>query len=215
MLFVPGSWVLPIRQWYSKRVASTSPGNLGEIQVLGYHPVWLNQNLWGGDPRIWFLAKVLCSLRFENFCFKKNNGPGTKEQRRVTEGARWMKVSPASSTPQPERRGRPSQQLRWTSIVASAGSSAIWLSGTGWELAQDCTTVLEEDSDPVSWLVRLCFLCRKSHLCGVAGEREHTEPGYISETMGNEWIYARYGTCSHLSSFRKSFLEIIFRSSNC
>lgn len=89
--------------------------SLAESESLGWGP----KNLVFGQG--FMLTKV---ERFENFCFK-NNGPGTKEQRRVTEGARWMKVSPASSAPQPERRGRPSQQLRWTSIVASAGSSAI------------------------------------------------------------------------------------------
>lgn len=51
---------------------------------------------------------------------------------------------------------------------------------------------------PVSWLVRLCFLCRKSHLCGVAAKRGGTE-----ETVGMN--LCKQWNMLHLSSFRKSF----------
>lgn len=69
MLFVLGSWVLPIRQWYSNCVALASSGNLGEMQVLGYHLVWAESeslvmgtqefSLWPRSP------VVLCSLKLD------------------------------------------------------------------------------------------------------------------------------------------------------
>ena len=52
--FEPGPWVFPIRQWYPTCVASASPGNLLEMQVLGHRTDLVSQDSGGRIHKLCF-----------------------------------------------------------------------------------------------------------------------------------------------------------------